>query len=83
MSKERPEREDLNAGHEGMCPYFQRDRGNGIVNCEGARLRFPDRQARRDIVYRICAHPTGYNDCPLKQALDGYYQRRYETGGKS
>ena len=83
MSKERPDREDINAGQVGMCPYFGRDRGNGIVNCECATLKFPDKEARREILYRYCAHPTGYNDCPLKQALDDYYQRRFETGGKS
>ena len=82
MSKERPDREDINAGQVGMCPYFRRDRGHGIVNCECATLKFPDKQARREILYRYCAHPTGYNDCPLKQALDDYYQRRFETGGK-
>ncbi len=74
---ERTAREDLHTRHEGICPYFRKEQSGGKVYCEGATLRFPDRQARRDIVYRFCAHPDGYNDCPLKQALDGYYARKY------
>ncbi len=62
----------------GICPYFIRDRGKGLVYCECARFRFPDRMARREIVYRFCAHPTGYKSCALKQALDHYYERKYE-----
>lgn len=81
-SKDNPEREDLHGGYDGICPYFRKE-NRGRVYCECATLKFPDKEARRDIVYRFCAHPTGYNDCPLKQAMDGYYQRRYETGGKS
>ena len=79
MSKERPDQEDINAGQVGMCPYFRRDRGNGIVNCECATLKFPDKEARREILYRYCAHPEGYKACMLKQALDHYYERKYET----
>ena len=85
MSKDtcdkRTVREDLNARHDGMCPYFMRDRGGGKVYCECATFKFPDKEARRDIVYRFCAHPTGYNDCPLKQAMDGYYERMYARDG--
>ena len=81
MSKDKTERGDLCGGYDGICPYFRKE-NRGRVYCEGATLKFPDKEARRDIVYRFCAHPTGYNDCPLKQAMDGYYQRRYETGGK-
>jgi hypothetical protein len=66
---------DINVG---LCPYFKRDRGNGRVSCEGASFRFPDRLARREYVYRFCAHPEGYKLCPLKVALDHYYERKYE-----
>jgi hypothetical protein len=50
-----------------------------VVYCEGARLKFPDRDARREILYRYCAHPEGYKACMLKQALDHYYERKYEN----
>ena len=63
----------------GICPYYLRDRGNGMVYCECARFRFPDKLARREFVYRFCAHPEGYRDCQLKVVMDHYYERKYET----
>ena len=65
--------------HIGYCPYFYRERSQGVVYCEGARLKFPDKDARREILYRYCAHPEGYKACMLKQALDHYYERKYEN----
>ena len=62
---------------EGICPYYIRDRGNGMVYCECARFRFPDKLARREIVYGFCAHPENYKKCALKQAMDHYYERKY------
>ncbi len=61
----------------GICPYYVRDRGNGLVYCECARFRFPDAEARREIVYRFCAHPTGYKTCMLKISLDHHYERKF------
>jgi hypothetical protein len=60
-----------------MCPYFQYEK-KGITHCECGELKFPDLRARRDIVYRYCAHPSDYQLCPFKHALDGYYERRYK-----
>lgn len=62
---------------EGFCPYFLREKGRGVVYCECAKFRFPDKQSRRDIVYRFCAHPEQYKQCPIKQAMDHYYERKY------
>ena len=39
----------------------------------------PTRRSQRPILYRYCAHPEGYKACMLKQALDHYYERKYET----
>ncbi len=64
-------------GNLGICPYYMRDRGKGIVYCECARFRFPDKGSRREILYRFCAHPEGYKACMIKQALDHYYERKY------
>ena len=61
----------------GICPYYQRDRGKGVVYCECARFRFPDKLARREIVYGFCAHPVGYKSCAIKQAMDHFYERKY------
>ena len=64
--------------NEEVCPYFKRDRGDGRISCEGASFKFPDNLARREYLYRFCAHPTGYKNCPLKVALDHYYERKYD-----
>lgn len=61
----------------GMCPYFQRERGAGLVYCECAKFRFPDKLARREIVYRFCAHPENYKACVIKQTMDHFYERKY------
>lgn len=75
--KKRSTREESSESREGICPYFARERSHGVVTCECARLKFPDRDSRREIVYRYCAHPEGYKACMLKQALDHYYERKY------
>ncbi len=73
----------------GICPYYQRDRGNGVIYCECARFRFPDKLARREIIYGFCAHPENYKKCAIKQAMDHFYERKYsmidadEKGGAS
>ena len=58
----------------GACPYFRYEK-SGITYCECGELRFPDRLARREIVYSYCAHPSAFRACPFKRALDGYYER--------
>ena len=67
--------------HIGICPYYQRDRGNGVVCCECARFHFPDKVARREIVYGFCAHPDNFKKCAIKQAMDHYHERKYEQIG--
>lgn len=61
----------------GMCPYFRYEKA-GVTYCECGELHFPDRRARRDIVYAYCAHPSDYKRCPFKCALDGYYERSFQ-----
>ena len=61
----------------GICPFFKQDRGGGRVSCEGANFHFPDKESRREYVYRLCADPQGYKSCPLQTALNGYYERKY------
>ena len=63
----------------GICPFYKQDRGCGRLSCEGASFRFPDVEARREFVYRFCAHPEGYKDCPLRITLEHYYERKYAS----
>lgn len=59
-----------------QCPYFICER-QGRTYCECADFRFPDKETRREIVYSFCAHPIHYQICPLKAAMDHYYERRF------
>lgn len=68
--------QDANA-LEGICPFFQQDRGNNRISCEGGSLRFPDRVARREFVYTYCASFEGCKACPLNRSLEQYYERKY------
>lgn len=65
------------------CPYFHKEK-NDYLYCEGCRLHFSDKMMRREIVYRYCASLSGYRECPIKVALDGVYERKFEkeSGGE-
>ena len=63
--------------HVGICPYYKKELGRGRLRCEAANLSLPDTLARREFVYRFCAHPAGYKDCQLKMVMDHYYERKY------
>ena len=58
------------------CPYYQYEK-QGVTYCECGELRFPDKAARREIVYGFCAHPDNYHHCPFKCMMDRYYERRF------
>ena len=65
---------------EAVCPYFKKMSDDRKIDCECAKFKFPDIIARRELLYGFCAHPTGYNDCILKQAMDKYYyERKYKN----
>ena len=60
----------------GACQYFLHER-DGEAYCEGCRLIFPDKLARREFVYRYCAHPDkGFRDCPVYRFMENYYERQ-------
>lgn len=63
----------------GYCPYYKRERTALHLQCEGGHLRFADKLMRREFVYGFCAHPEGHKTCAMKQALDHYYERKYQT----
>ena len=59
-----------------MCPYYRYEK-RGIMFCECGELKFPDRIARREIVYAYCAHPTNFEQCPFNRMLENYYERKF------
>ena len=60
----------------GICPYLKDSREVRSVVCECAKFTFPDKYARRDVLYGVCGHPTAWMDCAFKKALDAYYYER-------
>lgn len=65
---------------QGTCPYLQSLKERNTVSCECAKFKFPDKIARRKIVYAYCAHPTDFENCVFKRVLDEYYyERKYNV----
>ncbi len=58
----------------GMCPYYRYEKA-GVTYCACGSFHFPDREARRAVVYAYCAHPTNFAKCPFKCAMDDFYER--------
>ncbi len=59
------------------CPFFQRIRENGRINCECATIKPPDKQFQEDFVNEHCASESGYKNCAFYKLLDEYYERKY------
>lgn len=59
------------------CPFFRRERDQ-YAYCEMCRFRFPDKQARRDILFTYCSDPVKYQECMLYKTLQSYYERLYD-----
>jgi hypothetical protein len=71
------------------CPYYSKTssgtelRRGGRLYCEGATLKFPDAEARCEIVDTYCGNSGGYKQCPIKVMLDHYYyDRKYNQDKK-
>lgn len=63
----------------GMCPYLKEAKSVERTVCECARFTFPDKMTRREILYGYCGHPTAWGSCPLKVAMDNFYERKFEN----
>ena len=66
----------------GTCPYINEVGKEKRIVCEGMKFAFPDKQAKREIIYGYCAHPTGWRECPFKKMMDNFYERKYNGDGK-
>ena len=64
----------------GMCPYLKDAKDSGRTICECAYFSFPDRIARREVLYGFCGHPTRWRECTFKAVMDRYYDRKYGKG---
>lgn len=67
----------------GMCPYLKDAKDSSRTVCECAKFTFPDKFARRELIYGYCGHPTEWKNCMLKHIMDGFYDRKYAEGKSS
>ncbi len=63
-----------------MCPYIKNEKRVDRTRCECCKFTFPDAQARRELLYGICASKEAWKDCIFKKTLDNYYERKYNNG---
>ena len=57
------------------CPFFKREK-KLILRCEGATLKFPDKEARSEFVLGCCANVYGWRKCSIAHCLENYYFRK-------
>ena len=62
-----------------LCPYFKREE-RGYAYCELCRFKFGDAKERRDVIYRFCAHPTGFTECQFYTIISDYWERSEKDG---
>lgn len=65
----------MDNSHIPYCPFYRKD-GVGKLFCEGGTIKFPDREARHEIVYDLCASEKNHKNCPLYKMLMHYYDRK-------
>ncbi|MBQ3022738.1 MAG: hypothetical protein IJD91_05410 [Clostridia bacterium] len=59
------------------CPFYKRD--NYLkLSCEGASLKFPDKDARSEFLLGYCANSYNWRKCPIAHCLENYYFRKDE-----
>ena len=60
------------------CPYLNMVK-NGVIRCECAAIKLPDKESRAEFVSGHCGHPTQYKKCTFYKLMDDYYRRLYST----
>lgn len=57
-----------------QCPFFKKE--NGLkTHCEGGVVIHPDREARKDFIFGLCASEYCWNQCSIAKSLNRYYER--------
>jgi hypothetical protein len=59
------------------CPFYRKDNFERLY-CEGATVKFPDREARIEIVEEFCCSEVNHKNCPIYKMMVNYYDRKYE-----
>lgn len=66
----------MDNSHIPYCPFYRKD-GADKLYCEGGTIKFPDKEARHEIVYNVCASEKNYKNCTIYKMLMNYYDRKY------
>ena len=59
------------------CPFYHKDTFEKLY-CEGATVKFPDRDARSEIVDVFCCSAANHKNCPIYKMMANYYDRKYK-----
>ena len=57
------------------CPFYKRAK-DLILYCEGGTLRFPDKDAKSELVIGYCSHPFNWRKCTIAHCLENYHFRK-------
>lgn len=68
----------MDNSHIPYCPFYRKD-GTDKLYCEGGTIKFPDREARHEIVYNVCASAENHKNCTVYKMLMNHYDRKYRT----
>lgn len=53
-----------------FCPFWRREKVSELSStCDGATISFATNEVRRGYVYGYCAHPDGWEQCPIYKIL--------------
>jgi hypothetical protein len=63
------------------CPFFKSEKLLRL-SCEGAALKFPDKEARKEHIGLHCANRKGWHDCAIAKMLMNYYDRKDDQGDR-
>ncbi len=57
------------------CPFYKKHNGLNF-RCEGATIKFPDKDARSEFLLGYCANNYNWRRCPIAHCLENYYFRK-------
>ena len=66
---------------EPVCPFYSKHNGNKLY-CEGAIIKFPNKESKPEWINNNCSHEENYKVCPIYKMLLTHYDNLYD-GGKT
>ena len=66
----------MDNSHIPYCPFYRKDTVDKLY-CEGGTIKLPDREAKREILFDVCAGEKSHKNCTLYKMLMNHYDREY------